>query len=88
MCDKHCCQKEDMGWPDKIIKAQEEYEKIKRLFPAFRWSTSGDERVCPECRKRDGKIYFFKDNPIFPGIDKDCRCIAESVDEYELEEMV
>lgn len=56
-------------------------------FPAFRWSDSGDNRVRPDHAERNGKIYFYKDNPKLPGEDYGCRCIAEPVDEYELEEI-
>lgn len=87
MCSKNCSQTEDMDWPGKENKTRSEFEKMKSLFPAFRWSDSGDSRVCKECSEKHDKIFFFSDDPIFPGYDKDCRCIAEPVDYDELEEL-
>lgn len=54
---------------------------------AFRWSDSGDNRVRPDHAARHGKIYFYVDDPLLPGEDYNCRCVAEPVDDYELEEL-
>ncbi|PZL78200.1 hypothetical protein CI088_00060 [Enterococcus plantarum] len=51
---------------------------------AFEWSDSGDKRVCSYCSQRNGKVYFFSDNPVFPGELEGCRCIAYALDEFEL----
>lgn len=50
---------------------------------AFRWSDSGDNRVRPTHKKRNGKIYFYADKPLLPGEDYGCRCVAEPVDEFD-----
>lgn len=57
----------------------------KAGFPAFRWSDSGDEKVRASHSERNGKIYYYADNPLLPGEDYGCRCVAEPVDEEELE---
>ncbi|EGO9358882.1 minor capsid protein [Enterococcus faecalis] len=57
-------------------------ERQKRAgFSAFRWSDSGDERVRDSHRERNGKIYFYANNPLLPGEEYNCRCVAEPVDE-------
>lgn len=53
---------------------------------AFRWSDSGDSRVRDSHHARNGKIYFYKDDPLLPGQDYGCRCVAEYVDDEEVEE--
>lgn len=53
---------------------------------AFRWSDSGDERVRDSHHERNGKIFYYKDNPLLPGEDFNCRCVAEFVDDEELAE--
>lgn len=58
----------------------------KAGFPAFRWSDSGDNRVRPSHKEKNGKIFQYKDNPVLPGEDYGCRCIAEPVDQEELDE--
>lgn len=63
-------------------------ERQKRAgFPAFRWSDSGDNRVRPSHAEKNGKIYFYDHNPLIPGEEYACRCVAEPVDEEELEEI-
>jgi len=47
----------------------------------FIWRTSKDERVRPDHRKREGKIYEFSNPPNgeIPGTPINCRCFAEPV---------
>ena len=67
------------------ILGQMNSERQKRAgFQAFRWSDSGDERVRDSHRERNGKIYFYADNPLLPGEEYNCRCVAEPVDDEEL----
>lgn len=54
-------------------------------FPAFRWSDSDDNRVRPTHREKNNKIFLYADDPLLPGEDYGCRCIAEPVDYDELE---
>lgn len=50
---------------------------------AFRWSDSGDSKVCSFCKKRDGKVFSYtEDDLILPGERKGCRCVAEPIFEY------
>ena len=42
----------------------------------IRWVTAEDERVCPECRERDGKVYSINNVP--PKPHWGCRCRYES----------
>lgn len=74
-----------------LLNASRKYQAItekEKLITAgilaFEWSDSGDERVCSYCSKRDGKVYFFSDNPVFPGEQEGCRCVAYALDEFEL----
>jgi SPP1 gp7 family putative phage head morphogenesis protein len=55
---------------------------------AYKWSTSHDERVRPDHRALNGRIFFFSDPPITntrtgarnnPGEDFRCRCVAMPV---------
>lgn len=55
---------------------------------AYKWSTSHDERVRPDHRALNGRIFFFDDPPITntrtgarnnPGEDFRCRCVAMPV---------
>jgi SPP1 gp7 family putative phage head morphogenesis protein len=48
---------------------------IKKL----KWNTERDGRVCPECKKRDGKIYNIKSLP--PKPHWGCRCYYTPVKE-------
>ena len=41
-----------------------------------RWVTAGDEKVCANCRERNGKIYSI--NSIPPKPHRRCRCIWEA----------
>lgn len=69
------------------ILGQMTAERHKRSgFPAFRWSDSGDNRVRPSHKEKNGKIFLYADNPALPGEDFGCRCVAEPVDEDELAE--
>lgn len=43
----------------------------------IRWVTAEDERVCEECRKRDGKVYSINNVPAKPHWR--CRCRYEAV---------
>jgi SPP1 gp7 family putative phage head morphogenesis protein len=54
-------------------------------FKRFKWSTSHDERVRPEHRGYDGKIYLYTDPPAgkLPGVPFNCRCVAYPVDDGE-----
>ncbi|MDF2657773.1 MAG: hypothetical protein K0Q94_564 [Paenibacillus sp.] len=49
----------------------------------FKWSTSGDERVRPEHRAFDGKVYTYAEGAggrhLIPGRDYNCRCVAYPV---------
>lgn len=55
---------------------------------AFLWSDSGDERVRDSHHKRHGKIYYYADEPLLPGEDYGCRCVAEPLDEEEIQEYI
>lgn len=50
-----------------VVQAYEDVG-IKKL----KWNTERDGRVCPECKKRDGKIYNIKSLPSKPHYN--CRC--------------
>ena len=50
---------------------------------AFRWSDSGDIKVRDSHAERNDKIFFYSDNPLLPGEDYGCRCVAEMVDEFD-----
>ncbi|WP_240415016.1 minor capsid protein [Paenibacillus periandrae] len=54
-------------------------------FKRFKWSTSHDERVRPEHRGYDGKIYPYDQPPAgkLPGVPFNCRCVAYPVDDEE-----
>ena len=51
---------------------------------AFRWSDSGDSKVRDSHHERDGKIYYYADNPLLPGEEYNCRCVAEPIFDDEL----
>lgn len=51
---------------------------------AFRWSDSDDAAVRPSHRERNGIIFFYADDPLLPGEEMDCRCVAEPVFDDEL----
>lgn len=51
---------------------------------AFRWSDSGDSKVRDSHRERDGKIYYYAENPLLPGEEYNCRCVEEPVFDDEL----
>ncbi|PZL78237.1 phage head morphogenesis protein [Enterococcus plantarum] len=53
---------------------------------AFIWSDSGDERVRQSHHERNGKIYYYADDPLLPGTDYGCRCVAEPLDDDEIQE--
>lgn len=55
---------------------------------AFIWSDSGDERVRQSHHERNGKIYYYADDPLLPGTDYGCRCVAEPLDEEEIQEYI
>lgn len=55
-------------------------------IPAFRWKDSDDAAVRDSHKERDEKVYYYEDNPLLPGTDFNCRCVAEPVYEDELEE--
>lgn len=69
----------------KYMAAIHKNKIIAAGFLAYRWSDSGDEKVCHYCSNRDGKVYFFTENLPFPGENDGCRCIAEPLDEDEIE---
>lgn len=59
-------------------------ERHKRAgIIAFRWSDSGDSKVRHSHAVRNGKIFFYEDNPLLPGEDYGCRCVAEMADEFD-----
>jgi len=53
----------------------------------FIWRTAGDQRVCPDCARLDGKTFLYTDPPVIHCTGRDvwtgeycgCRCIEESV---------
>ncbi|WP_426447586.1 ADP-ribosyltransferase [Paenibacillus sp. S-38] len=53
----------------------------------FKWSTSHDERVRPEHRGYDGKVYEYGKHKL-PGTDYRCRCVAIPVFDDDDEDVV
>lgn len=53
----------------------------------FIWRTAGDQRVCPECARLDGKTFLYTDPPVMHCTGRDvwtgeycgCRCAEEPV---------
>ncbi|EPF4505843.1 minor capsid protein [Enterococcus faecalis] len=67
------------------ILGQMNSERQQRAgFRAFEWSDSRDEKVRVSHEERNGKIYFYADNPLLPGEEYGCRCVANPVDDEEL----
>jgi SPP1 gp7 family putative phage head morphogenesis protein len=51
------------------------------------WKTAGDDRVCPECAKREGKVYTLDEAEGMVPLHPNCRCIvlpwSEELLQYE-----
>lgn len=67
---------------DQTLKLNGQYDRAKQTqagVDSFIWRTSRDERVRPEHRAREGKVYSWKTgaNGEFPGQPIKCRCTAE-----------
>ena len=59
---------------------------IKSGIEAFIWRDSGDAAVRDSHAERNGKLFFYEDNPLLPGADYGCRCIAKPAFEEDIEE--
>jgi len=52
------------------------YDAKRSLLPALKWETSQDEKVCSECAKQDGHVYYRKEYDLLNDINMHvgCRC--------------
>lgn len=49
---------------------------VEGVIVKAEWSTAGDERVCPDCASREGKVYTLDEiEPLIP-FHPQCRCVA------------
>jgi len=67
---------------DQVGKFNGQLTRLRQLdagVRAFRWSTSGDERVRPAHEVLEGRVFSWNDPPSigFPGEPIQCRCIGE-----------
>jgi SPP1 gp7 family putative phage head morphogenesis protein len=59
------------------------YDAKRTRLPGLRWETRGDDRVCPDCQKMEGRIFSLEEydtlnqESMHPG----CRCNLVSVRE-------
>lgn len=69
---------------DQVAKFNSELNRIRQTnlgLTRYTWSTSKDERVRPEHRRREGKVFTWADPPAdgHPGIPVRCRCVAQPI---------
>ena len=68
------------------VNSQISRERSKAVgFPAYRWSTSKDERVRETHEANEGKAFLWTDPPPtgHPGEDPNCRCTASPITQDE-----
>ena len=62
-------------------------QKVKSMFPFWRYSTMQDHRVRPSHRALEGKVFSSDDKQYFPPIGWLCRCVAVPISRREAEKL-